>query len=139
MAHPYKQKYNNFNGPGHQSPANNIVRGAWELIKLGGKHGKKVWRFIKDQTIPITTRNIKNPSKGQKWKFNPKAVRNYAFGTAYTKGSDLLDNYNQVKKDNTRVKQSEYFKNIENITKPRPLNIDTTGLGFDEDFNYIKK
>ena len=21
MAHPYKQKYNNFNGPGHQSPA----------------------------------------------------------------------------------------------------------------------
>tara|TARA_Y100001951_G_C11205863_1_gene219938 strand:- start:206 stop:610 length:405 start_codon:yes stop_codon:yes gene_type:complete len=25
MAHPYKQKYNNFNGPGHQSPANNII------------------------------------------------------------------------------------------------------------------
>ena len=41
MAHPYKQKYNNFNGPGHQSPANNIVKAGFELIKGGLKYGKK--------------------------------------------------------------------------------------------------
>ena len=44
MAHPYKQKYNNFNGPGHQSPANNIVRGGVELIKQGLKYGKNLFK-----------------------------------------------------------------------------------------------
>ena len=44
MAHPYKQKYNNFNGPGHQSPANNIVRGGFELIKQGLKYGKNLFK-----------------------------------------------------------------------------------------------
>ena len=39
MAHPYKQKYNNFNGPGHQSPANNIVK---EIFKGAFKYGKKL-------------------------------------------------------------------------------------------------
>ena len=119
MAHPYKQ---------HRSPLNSYAC----LInpkKCLFKGAQKVWTFVKDQTIPITTRNIKNPSKGQKWKFNPKAVRNYAFGTAYTKGSDFLDSYNQVKKDNTQVKQGENYKIIEDLTnKERNLKIDTAAM-----------
>ena len=60
---------------------------------------------------------------------NPKAVRNYAFGTAYTKGSDFLDSYNQVKKDNTQVKQGENYKIIEDLTnKERNLKIYTAAM-----------
>ena len=43
MAHPYKQKYNNFNGPGHQSPANNVV--VKEIFK---KIAKPISRKIDD-------------------------------------------------------------------------------------------
>tara|TARA_Y100000004_G_C8591257_1_gene276531 strand:- start:8 stop:418 length:411 start_codon:yes stop_codon:yes gene_type:complete len=43
MAHPYKQKYNNFNGPGHQSPAHSL-KGLWELGKLGVKWGKNLFK-----------------------------------------------------------------------------------------------
>ena len=132
MAHPYKQ---------HRSPLNSfscLNPKKYLYIPTAKKCFQKAWNLFKDQTVPVTTRNIKNPSKGQKWKFNPKAIRNTAFITAASKGSDFLDNYNQVKIDNTRVKQSEYFKNIENISVPRPLKIDTTGMNFDENFN-IKK
>ena len=44
MAHPYKQKYNNFNGPGHMSPANNIGKALWELGKAGIKYGKNLFK-----------------------------------------------------------------------------------------------
>ena len=128
MAHPYKQ---------HKSPLNSyacLVNPKKCLLK----GATKLWNIVKDQTIPITTRNIKNPYKGQKWKFNPKAIRNTAFITAMSKGSDFLDNYNQVRKDKTQVKQSEYFKKIEDISIQRPLNIDTTGRGYDANFNLKK-
>ena len=131
MAHPYKQ---------HRSPLNSfscLNPKKYLYPPTAKKCFQKAWNFFKDQTVPVTTRNIKNPSKGQKWKFNPKAIRNYAIGTAYTKGADYLDNYNQVARDKTQVKQSEYYKTINNITTPRPLNIDTTGLGYDENFNKI--
>ncbi len=93
------------------------------------KGAQKVWTFVKDQTVPITTRNIKNPSKGQKWKFNPKAVRNYAFGTAYTKGAGFLDNVQEVQKDKTQVKQGDNYKIIENLTnQERDIKIDTAEM-----------
>tara|TARA_Y100001972_G_C7401550_1_gene208790 strand:- start:108 stop:497 length:390 start_codon:yes stop_codon:yes gene_type:complete len=127
MAHPYKQ---------HRSPLNSYAC----LVnpkKCLFKGGIKLWNFVKDQTIPITTRNIKNPSKGQKWKFNPKAVRNYAVGTAIGTSSNYLDNINQVQRDKTVVKQSQNYKTIENLMKPKDIKIDTSGLGYDENFNKI--
>ena len=43
MAHPYKQKYNNFNGPGHESPAP-YLGAAWKLVKSGIKYGKSLFK-----------------------------------------------------------------------------------------------
>ena len=49
MAHPYKQKYNNFNGPGHESPANNIIGKeiAKRLLKPIGRKLDDVWSATK--------------------------------------------------------------------------------------------
>ncbi len=55
MAHPYKQKYNNFNGPGHQSPANNVGKVLWELGKAGIKYGKNLFKRSPKNTkfVPV--------------------------------------------------------------------------------------
>ena len=57
MAHPYKQKYNNFNGPGHQSPANiipNPKKWIWKKI-TGGLDD--IWKATKNSFV---SRNFDN-------------------------------------------------------------------------------
>ena len=54
MAHPYKQKYNNFNGPGHKSPANNIV-GKYiskQILKPISRKLDDIWKATKSTFGP---------------------------------------------------------------------------------------
>jgi len=52
MAHPYKQKYNNFNGPGHNSPAESgklvykILEKAYNVGKNLFKRSPKNTKFV---------------------------------------------------------------------------------------------
>ena len=59
MAHPYKQKYNNFNGPGHQSPVENklvykILEGAYKGVKNFFKRSPKSPKFVPVDSPAVT-------------------------------------------------------------------------------------
>ena len=55
MAHPYKQKYNNFNGPGHQSPAENRFKLPYKILEGAYKLGKNklddIWKATKNSFV----------------------------------------------------------------------------------------
>jgi len=116
MAHPYKQKYNNFNGPGHQSPANNIGKALWELGKAGIKYGKKLftktpkspkfvpvdspkgWKKIQET---IGKRYVDDAGKIKKWNV-AKDTGGMIYFHQVTEGEDKRkeDDLYEIKKDN---------------------------------------
>ena len=60
MAHPYKQKYNNFNGPGHQSPTPYIA-------PIGRFVAKKVLKPISNKLDDIWQATKKTFGPSRKW------------------------------------------------------------------------
>ena len=80
MAHPYKQKYNNFNGPGHESPAENKL--VYKLLEGAYKYGKKLF-----------TRSPKQP------KFTPiDAPKGYVKKIQESIGKRYVDDAGKLKK-----------------------------------------
>ena len=119
MAHPYKQKYNNFNGPGHSSPAQSYAAG-WKLLKKLGegayKYGKnlftktpkspkfvpidspKGWKKIQET---IGKRYVDDSGKIKKWNVAGDTGLSI-YGYQVTAGEDKRkeDELYEIKKDN---------------------------------------
>tara|TARA_Y100000004_G_C8743315_1_gene339304 strand:+ start:49 stop:477 length:429 start_codon:yes stop_codon:yes gene_type:complete len=120
MAHPYKQKYNNFNGPGHESPApyigaayktakNLIWKPIKNLFKRSPKSTKfvpidspKGWKKIQEQ---IGKRYVDDAGKIKKMNVAKDVV---IYPTLYYQSTDgeaerKMYDRNEVAQDNTAV------------------------------------
>ena len=116
MAHPYKQKYNNFNGPGHQSPANNII--AKEIVKRVVKPVSRklddLWKGAKNAFVK---RKFDNSVDWTKTKSN---IGKLTLGqAAIVKGGDMLNAANEQnemirERDNLRSNEDYLDKTINN-------------------------
>ena len=114
MAHPYKQKYNNFNGPGHDSPAENKL--IYKLLEGAYKWGKKAltrtpkqpkftpidapkgWKKIQEA---VGKRYVDDAGKLKKGQLAKDAAWSYIIGQATTGEEERrLHDTNEVKKDN---------------------------------------
>ena len=117
MAHPYKQKYNNFNGPGHQSPVESWKIG-WKILEGGYKLGKnqlgKLWKGTKNAFVK---RNFDNSVD---WTKTKSHLGKLAIGqAALVKGGDMLKSFNEEnerirERDNLRSNEEQWDKTINN-------------------------
>ena len=127
MAHPYKQKYNNFNGPGHQSPAHII-----------GPVGRAILKgFNKLKNLGKATKNsfVKKNSVGDiDWNKTKSHIGKMTIGqTALIKGADLLSAANEQnemirERDNLRSNEDQWDKTINDklrINKDKEINLDS--------------
>ena len=111
MAHPYKQKYNNFSGPGHQSPANVLNPKKWLYKKIGGKLDN-LWQATKNAFVK------KNSVGDIVWNKTKSHIGKLTLTQAgLVKGSDMLrsfDEQNEMirERDNLRSNEDQWDKTI---------------------------
>ncbi len=122
MAHPYKQKYNNFNGPGHDSPAENKL-----IYKLLEKASKPVRRKLDDiwqASKKVFDPRVRKWDNSVDWSKTKSRIGKLTIGGTLineaTTGEEERQLYdrNEIKKDNIifnnsnrNVKETtDYFK-----------------------------
>ena len=115
MAHPYKQKYNNFNGPGHQSPANNVI--GKEIFKKIFKPVTRklddLWQRAKKAFDP----RVKKWDNSVDWsKTKSKIGKLTIGGTILGKSTELYHSNErdkaQIAQDNVQVHNPRYPKGV---------------------------
>ena len=111
MAHPYKQKYNSFNGPGHQSPANVTNPKKFIFKKIGNKLDD-LWAATK-KGAQSWFGPVKKPMdtaidwKKTKQKYGYMTGAGIIYDQATTKESEReLYDKNEMIKDNPALNQS---------------------------------
>ena len=130
MAHPYKQKYNNFNGPGHQSPAP-------FLAPLGRAITKRVLKPISNK-LDDMWQATKNSFVSRKWdnsvdwdKTKSNIGKMTIGGTIIGKGISGVEGerqrvVNAIVRDNIpENKTSKIIDNKFNIKKDKEINLDS--------------
>ena len=128
MAHPYKQKYSNFNGPGHQSPVNiipNPKKWIWKKV-TGGLDN--LWKATKNSFVK------KNSVGDIDWNKTKSHIGKLTLTQAgLVKGSDMLrsfDEQNEMirERDNLRSNEDYWDKTINEqlrINKDKEINLDS--------------
>ena len=116
MAHPYKQKYNNFNGPGHQSPAHIIGpigrQVTKRILKPIGNKLDNLWQATKNAFVK------KNSVGDIDWNKTKSHIGKLTMTqAALVKGSDMLrsfDEQNEMirERDNLRSNEDQWDKTI---------------------------
>ncbi len=130
MAHPYKQKYNNFNGPGHQSPAP-------FLAPLGRAITKRVLKPISNKLDDMwqATKNSfvsRNFDDSINWtKTKNKIGKTTLVGGGVAGGLSAIEGerervVNAIVRDNIpENKTSKIIDNKFNIKKDKEINLDS--------------
>jgi len=127
MAHPYKQKYNNFNGPGHQSPANVVNPKKFIFKKIGNKLDN-LWQATKNAFVK------KNSVGDIDWNKTKSHIGKLTIGQgALIKGGDILTAANEQnemirERDNLPSNEDYWDKTINEqlrINKDKEINLDS--------------
>jgi len=127
MAHPYKQKYNNFNGPGHQSPANVVNPKKFIFKKIGNKLDN-LWQATKNAFVK------KNSVGDIDWNKTKSHIGKLTIGQgALIKGGDILTAANEQnemirERDNLPSNEGYWDKTINDqlrINKDKEINLDS--------------
>ena len=131
MAHPYKQKYNNFAGPGHQSPTPYIA-------PIGRFVAKKVLKPISNKIDDIWQATKKTFGPSRKWdnsvdwtKTKSNIGKMTIGGTIIGKGISGIEGerqrvVNAIVKDNIQEPKTIKIINDKfNINKDKEINLDS--------------
>jgi|GEM_PF-5563126 len=125
MAHPYKQKYNNFNGPGHQSPANNVIGKeiVKRLIKPIGRKLDDIWQGAKKAFDP----RVKKWDNSVDWSKTKSKIGKYTIG-----GTIIGGGIEGAEKERQRVVNTIVR---DNIPEPPTIKMINDKMKIKQDFN----